>query len=70
MTTSPPKRDRSKRGTWWTLTRRRWAYGIAAAAAGVAIAYGIVTPAQTVAWLALAGALLGVSGLALANPTK
>lgn len=71
MTTpAPTKRDRSKRGTWWTLKRRRWAYGIVLASAPVAAAFGIGTGAQHAAIIGLAAAVLGVGTLALANPTK
>lgn len=66
----PLKRDRSRRGTWWTLARRRWAYGVIAAAGALAATYGVVTTEQVAAWLVLGGALLGVTGLALANPTE
>lgn len=37
---------------------RRWAYGIAAAAAPLAAIYGLVTDEQAVLWLNLAGAAL------------
>lgn len=37
---------------------RRWAYGVAAAAAPLATVYGLVTDQQAVLWLNLAGALL------------
>lgn len=71
MTTPKPlKRDRSERGTWWTLKRRRWAYGVAVAAGGVAVAFGLITEAMLASVLVLAGALLGVAGLAVANPTE
>lgn len=66
---TPRKRDRTKRGTWWTLKRRRYLYGIAAAAAPVAVSYGLVSGDQTVSLLFLAAAVLGLSGTALANPT-
>lgn len=68
-TTTRRRRDRSNRGTWWTLKRRRWAYGIAAAAVPVAVGYGLVSGEQAAPLLGLAGAVLGISGLALANPT-
>lgn len=61
---------RDRRGTWWTLKRRRWAYGIAAALVPVALAFGIATGEQLAALLTLAAAVLGVGGLALANPTN
>lgn len=71
MTTpTPAKRDRSKRGTWWTLKRRRWAYGIALALAAAAVSFGLVTGEQAAALVAVGGAVLGVTGLALANPTS
>lgn len=72
MMPETPKRarDRGQRGTWWTLTRRRWAYTVLVAAGGVAAVYGITTTEQLAAWLVLGAALLGVGGLALANPTK
>ncbi len=63
------KRDRSNRGTWWTLKRRRWAYGVAVAAASVLVSFDWISGDQSVAVLGLAGAVLGVAGLALANPT-
>lgn len=37
---------------------RRWAYGVAAAAAPLATIYGLVTDDQAVLWLNLVGALL------------
>lgn len=37
---------------------RRWLYGIAAAVAPIATAYGLVTDEQSVLWLNLAGAVL------------
>lgn len=37
---------------------RRWLYGIAAAAAPIAAAYGYVTDQEAVLWLNLAGAVL------------
>lgn len=69
-THSPLRRDRSGRGSWWTLKRRRWLYGVATALVPVATVYGLTTDAQAAPLLALAGALLGVTGLALANPTE
>lgn len=39
---------------------RRWLYGIAAAVAPIATAYGLVTDEQSVLWLNLAGAVLFV----------
>jgi hypothetical protein len=70
MTTQPTKRDRSNRARWWTLKRRRWAYGVLMAAAPVAAAFGIGTAQQHAAIGGLAAAVLGVGALALANPTK
>lgn len=70
MTTPTPKRDRSKRGTWWTLARRRWAYGIAIALVPLAASIGLITQDLVVPLIALAAAVLGISGLALANPTE
>lgn len=62
---------RDRRGTWKpTLAQRRWAYGVLVAAGTVAVTYGIVNTEQLAAWLVLGAALLGVGGLALANPTK
>jgi len=58
------------RPKFWTLTRRRWAYSIAVAAGGVAIAYGLASSEQVAALLVLGAALFGVSGMALANPTQ
>lgn len=37
---------------------RRWAYGVAAAAAPLAVIYGYVTDQQAVLWLNLAGSIL------------
>lgn len=53
-----------------TLAERRWIYGVLLAAGGVALTYGWVNGEQLGSLLTLAGALLGVGGLALANPTK
>ncbi|WP_024357260.1 hypothetical protein [Leucobacter chironomi] len=64
------KRDRSQRGTWWTLARRRWAYGVLVAAGGVALTYGLMTPDQIGSMLVLGAALLSVTGLAVAHPTR
>lgn len=44
---------------------RRWLYGIAAAAAPLAVVYGYVTDQQAVLWLNLAGSVLFT--LALGN---
>ena len=41
-----------------SATTRRWLYGIAAAAAPIATAYGLMTDEQSVLWLNLAGAAL------------
>lgn len=46
MSIPTPKRDRTKRGTWWTLPRRRWAYGVAAAVVPVAVTFGLLTGDQ------------------------
>lgn len=47
---------------------RAWVYGIVAAAGYVAFIYGLVNLEQLGAWLALGGAVLGVSNtLALGN---
>lgn len=58
------------RAPFWTLKRRRWAYGIATALVPVATVYGLVSPEQSAALVALAGAVLGVTGLALTHPTE
>lgn len=48
---------------------RRWLYGIAAAAAPIATAYGLVTDQQAVLWLNLFGAALFI--MAVGNtPTR
>ncbi|MFJ3392015.1 phage holin [Leifsonia aquatica] len=50
---------------------RAWIYGVLVAAAAVAIGYGLITAEQGNLWLALAGAVLGLSNsLALANTPK
>lgn len=50
---------------------RAYIYGIMVAAGAVALVYGLVTPDQLGVWLALGGAVLGLSnGLALANTPK
>lgn len=67
--TSNTKRDRTSRGSWWTLQRRRYFYGIAVAAGAVATSLGLLTGETVAALLVLAAAVLGVSGMALANPT-
>lgn len=47
---------------------RRYIYGIVVAAGALAIIYGIVNVQQLGGWIALAGAILGITnGLALAN---
>lgn len=53
-------------------TVRAYIYGIMVAAGAVALVYGLVNVEQLGVWLALGGAVLGLSnGLALANtPTK
>lgn len=65
MTTNNPD---GKKPKFWTLARRRWAYGVLAAAGVLALAYGITTTEQLAAWLTLGGALLGVTSLAAAHP--
>lgn len=60
----------SRRAPFWTLARRRWAYGVVTALVPVAVIYGLVTAEQAAALLVLAGAALGVAGLALAHPTQ
>lgn len=70
MTETTTRRERRARSRGFTLTRRRWAYGVLLAAGGVALAYGIVDTDKLGAWLVLGAALLGVGGTALANPTK
>lgn len=60
----------AERAPFWTLARRRWAYGIATALVPVATIYGLVTPDQGAALVVLAGAVLGVTGLALSHPTE
>lgn len=69
-TNTPARRDRTNRRKWWTLKRRRWAFGVAIAAVPVAAAFEIGTNAQHVALIGLAAAVLGVSTLALANPKE
>lgn len=64
------RRDRAARGTWWTLARRRWLYGIALAAVPVLLAFGIATEQQLAALSGLSAAVLSIGTLALANPTK
>ena len=63
------KRDRSNRGTWWTLKRRRWAYGVLVALGAAATGLGLGSAEQTGYIVAVGGALLGVAGLAVAHPT-
>lgn len=71
MTEETRMSRRERRGKWKpTLSQRRWAYGVLGAAGAVAVTYGIVSTEQLAAWLVLGGALLGVTGLALANPTR
>jgi hypothetical protein len=49
-------------------TVRAYIYGILVAAGAVALVYGLVNVEQLGVWLALGGAVLGLSnGLALAN---
>lgn len=69
MTTSNTPDHAAPRRKFWTLARRRWAYGIAVAAAPLAVLYGLVTAEQSAAMLVLAAAVLGMGGLALQNPT-
>lgn len=59
-----------KNNEFLTLATRRWLYGIAVAVAGVLAVYGVMTAEQIGAVLGLAAAVLGVSTLALAHPTK
>lgn len=68
MTDQTPKHGARLRKP--TLAERRWIYGVLLAVGGVALKYGLVDGEQLTALLALAGALLGVGALALANPTK
>lgn len=70
MTETPePKHARPP---WWQppLKTRRWAYGVLVAAAPVAVMYGLVSGEEAAALLVVAGAVLSIGGLALANPTK
>lgn len=53
-----------------TLKRRRYLYGVIMALVPVAVLYGIVTAEAAAALLMLAAAVLGIGGVALANPTK
>ena len=66
MTTTPTRRQRRKLNT---LRNRRYLYGIAVAAVPVAVVYGLATADQMAPLLGLAAAVLGVGGVALANPT-
>ncbi len=68
--TTKTRRDRTNRGSWWTLKRRRRVYAVAVALGGLALTYGIVDQEQLGAWVAVAAALAGTGGLALANPTE
>lgn len=54
----------------WTLKRRRYAYGVATALVPVLVVYGLAAPEHVAPLLGLAGALLGVTGLAFSNPTE
>lgn len=50
---------------------RTYIYGVLVAAGAVALVYGLVNAEQLGVWLALGGAVLGLSnGLALANVDK
>lgn len=54
-----------------TPARRAYLYGVMIALAAVAVGYGIVTIEQAGLWLALVGALLGISSsVALRNVEK
>lgn len=48
---------------------RAWIYRIVVAASPLAIIYGLASPEQTAAWVAVAGAILsvGATGLAAVN---
>ena len=50
--------EAGRRGPLLTAPVRRWLYGIAAAAAPLVTAYGLVTEQEAVLWLNLVGALL------------
>lgn len=63
-----PRGDR--RASWWTLTRRRWLYGVCLAAMPVALAYGLVSPDKVAPLVGLAAAVLSMGGMALKNPTQ
>ncbi len=58
------------RTKFWTLNRRRWAYGVLVAIGAAAVTFGKLTGAENEAILAVGGALLGVAGIAVANPTE
>lgn len=53
----------------WIPSRavRLWLYGVAVAAAAVLVGYGVLTVEQGGLWLALGGALLGVSNAVAAR---
>lgn len=57
---------------WLTPDRRRWLYGIATLAFGIAVVYGLVTQDQADQWLRLAELILagGVSTLAFTHTPK
>lgn len=52
----------------WITTRegRKWLYGVASAAVPLAVLYGAIRPEDAPAWLALAGAVLGVAAPVMA----
>lgn len=67
MTHTDPTTPRRK---WFTLKRRRWAYGVLSAIAVALVVQGVASAEQVAAWLGVGAALLGVTGLAIANPTR
>lgn len=63
--------NKSGGGVILSAKKRKYAYSVMAAAAPLAIAYGIVTPDEAGLWLSLSGAVLGLgSSLALLNTPK